>query len=46
MKRWILFGDRLLPSVADDLYVNIMGNLVPTLMTAGMIAAYHIIFHM
>lgn len=46
MKRWILWGKPLTYAAEEDLYVQFMANLMSALLGAGMIGAYHLVFHM
>lgn len=46
MKRWIFFGKPLSNVAEEDLYVQIIANLMSALVAAGMIGAYHIVFHL
>lgn len=45
MKRWIFFGKHIEPPLHDEIYVQFMANVFSALVTAGMIGAYHLIFH-
>ena len=46
LKRWFFFGDDIDPLLHDEIYVQFMANLFSALVTAGMIGAYHLMFHM
>ena len=45
MKKWILFGKDIEPHLHDDIYVQFIANVFSAIVTAGMIGAYHLIFH-
>lgn len=46
MKRWIIFGKDLSSSAEEDLYTQFVANLMSAILGAGMIGAYHLVFHM
>ncbi len=45
MKRWIFFGDDIDHSLNDEIYVQFISNVFSAVVAAGMIGAYHWIFH-
>jgi hypothetical protein len=45
MRKWIVFGSHVEPHLHDEIYVQFISNVFSALVTAGMIGAYHLIFH-
>ncbi len=45
MKKWVFFGKNVESHLHDEIYVQFMANVFSALVTAGMIGAYHLIFH-
>jgi len=45
MKRWIFFGEKIDPLLHDEIYVQFISNVFSAVVAAGMIGAYHWIFH-
>ena len=46
MKKWIFWGAEVHDELHDEIYVQFMANVFSALVTAGMIGAYHLIFHL
>jgi hypothetical protein len=45
MKKWIFWGKVVHDDVHDEIYVQFISNVFSALVTASMIGAYHLIFH-
>jgi|TARA_B100000902_G_C27314813_1_gene920576 hypothetical protein len=46
MKKWIFWGAPIESHVHDEIYIQFMANVFSALVTAAMIGAYHLIFHL
>ena len=45
MKKWLFFGPPVKSHIHDEIYIQFIANVFSALVTAGMIGAYHLIFH-
>ena len=45
MKKWIFWGPVIKNHIHDEIYIQFMANVFSALVTAAMIGAYHLIFH-
>jgi hypothetical protein len=45
MKKWVFWGKSISDEAKEDLYVQFMANFMSAILGAGLIGAYHIIFH-
>jgi len=46
MKRWIIFGRHITPTMKDEIFIQFMANVLSAMTTAVMIGGYHFFFHM
>lgn len=45
MRKWLFFGEHIDDTLHDEIYVQFIANVFSALVTATMLGAYHIVFH-